>query len=206
MAKRIIKKKSQQQTAQLDLLSEIDKQSYTPEQKAFVEFDSEESVILAATAGSGKTYSCVQRVKELLNRGVDPTKIIFFSFTKAATEELKGRVGNKDIKITTIHAFCYHILSSTGKFKEIASFYDFIEWFKVNEALSKNYKDYRDINAGQITYYIDKSIEDAFYKPIYENNAFDTGYLYKDPMGGIKPQYERNPVIWDNVLNTKRDN
>ena len=81
MAKRIIKKKSQQQTAQLDLLSEIDKQSYTPEQKAFVEFDSEESVILAATAGSGKTYSCVQRVKELLNRGVDPTKIIFFSFT-----------------------------------------------------------------------------------------------------------------------------
>ena len=82
MAKRIIKKKSQQQTAQLDLLSEIDKQSYTPEQRKFVEFDGEESVILAATAGAGKTYSCVQRVKELLKRGVDPNKIIFFSFTK----------------------------------------------------------------------------------------------------------------------------
>lgn len=131
MAKRIIKKKSQQQTAQLDLLSEIDKQSYTPEQRAFVEFDGEESVILAATAGAGKTYSCVQRVKELLKRGVDPNKIIFFSFTKAATEELKGRIGNKDIKITTIHAFCYHILIKTGKYKDIASFYDFIEWFKV---------------------------------------------------------------------------
>lgn len=131
MAKRIIKKKSQQQTVQLDLLSEIDKQSYTPEQRMFVEFDGEESVILAATAGAGKTYSCVQRVKELLKRGVDPNKIIFFSFTKAATEELKGRIGNKDIKITTIHAFCYHILATTGKFKDIASFYDFIEWFKV---------------------------------------------------------------------------
>jgi hypothetical protein len=33
MAKRNIIKKSQQQTAQLDLLSEIDKQSYTPEQR-----------------------------------------------------------------------------------------------------------------------------------------------------------------------------
>ena len=102
MAKRNIVKKSHQQTAQLDLLSEIEKQSYTPEQRKFVEFDGEESVVLSATAGSGKTYSCVQRVKELLKRGIDPSKIIFFSFTKAATEELKERVGNKDIKITTI--------------------------------------------------------------------------------------------------------
>jgi superfamily I DNA/RNA helicase len=132
MAKRnIVKKSSHSQTSQLDLLSEIDKQSYTPEQRNFVEFTGEESVILAATAGSGKTYSCVQRVKELLKRGVDPSRMIFFSFTKAATEELKSRVGNKDIKITTIHAFCYHILISTGKYKDIASFYDFIEWFKI---------------------------------------------------------------------------
>lgn len=131
MAKRNIVKKSKVQTSQLDLLSEIDKQSYTPEQRKFVEFNGEESVILAATAGAGKTYSCVQRVKELLKRGVDPNRIIFFSFTKAATEELKERVGNKNIKITTIHAFCYHILSATGKFKNIASFYDFIEWFKI---------------------------------------------------------------------------
>ena len=67
------------------------------------------------------------------------------------------------------------------------------------------YNSYSDVNAGDITYYIDKSIEDAFYKPIYENNAFDTGYLWKDPMGAYKPQYERVPVIWDNVLDTKRN-
>ena len=70
----------------------------------------------------------------------------------------------------------------------------------------KQYRSYYDVNVGDITYYIDKSIEDAFYKPVYENNAFDTGYLFKDPMGSMKPQYERTPVIWDNVLNTKRDN
>jgi DNA helicase-2/ATP-dependent DNA helicase PcrA len=160
MAKRNIVKKSNQQTAQLDLLSEIDKQSYTPEQRRFVEFDGEESVILAATAGAGKTYSCVQRVKELLKRGVDPNKIIFFSFTKAATEELKERVGNKDIKITTIHAFCYYILSATGKFKEIASFYDFIEWFKVK------YKP---------NHFADKETKEFFYDTIsdlYEDAEF----------------------------------
>ena len=38
----------------------------------------------------------------------------------------------------------------------------------------KQYSSYYDVNVGDITYYIDKSIEDAFYKPIYENNAFDT--------------------------------
>lgn len=128
MAKRRIVKKPP--VSQLDILSEIDKQSYTPEQKQFVEYQGEESVILAATAGAGKTYSCVQRLKELLVRGVDPKKIIFFSFTKAATEELQHRVGNKDIRITTIHAFCYNVLASTGKFKNIATFYDFIDWFK----------------------------------------------------------------------------
>lgn len=128
MAKRRIVKK--QAVSQLDILSEIDKQSYTPEQKRFVEYSGEDSVILAATAGAGKTYSCVQRLKELLARGVDPKKIIFFSFTKAATEELQNRVGNKDIRITTIHAFCYNVLASTGKFKNIVTFYDFIDWFK----------------------------------------------------------------------------
>jgi DNA helicase-2/ATP-dependent DNA helicase PcrA len=128
MAKRRIVKKPV--VSQLDILSEIDRQSYTPEQRQFVEYQGEESVILAATAGAGKTYSCVQRLKELLVRGVDPKKIIFFSFTKAATEELQNRVGNKDIRITTIHAFCYNVLASTGKFKNIATFYDFIDWFK----------------------------------------------------------------------------
>jgi superfamily I DNA/RNA helicase len=129
MAKRKIVKKSAP-ISQLDLLTEIDKQSYTEEQKQFIDFSGEESVILAATAGAGKTYSCVQRLKELLLRGVDPKKIIFFSFTKAATEELQHRIGNKDIRITTIHAFCYNILASTGKFKNIVTFYDFIDWFK----------------------------------------------------------------------------
>lgn len=160
MAKRRIIKKSQQQTAQLDILSEIDRQSYTPEQKEFVEFSGEESVILAATAGAGKTYSCVQRVKELLKRGVDPNKIIFFSFTKAATEELKGRVGNKDIKITTIHAFCYHILISTGRYKNIITFYDFVEWFK------KKYKP---------NHFADQETRDFYYDTIstlYEDADF----------------------------------
>jgi len=115
---------------QLNLINQLDGVNYTEEQKAFVEFGGKESVILAATAGSGKTFSVVQRLKELLKRGVDPKKMIFFSFTKAATEELQKRIGRDDVKITTIHAFALGMLSKMGKFKKIATFYEFIKWYK----------------------------------------------------------------------------
>jgi hypothetical protein len=70
----------------------------------------------------------------------------------------------------------------------------------------EKYTSYSDINAGQINYYIDRSIEDAFYQPIFENNAYVKGELYKDPMDSMKPQYNRTPVYNDNFLNTKRKN
>jgi len=124
--------------SQLSLMNELEDIKYTNEQKEFVEFDGKESVILAATAGSGKTFSCVQRLKNLTKKGVDPSRIIFFSFTKAATEELKKRVGRDDIKITTIHSFALSILAKIGKFKKIASFYDFINWYKTEFAPPKS--------------------------------------------------------------------
>lgn len=115
---------------QVSLLDEIESQSNTQEQNAFIDYSGKKSVLLSATAGSGKTYSCVQRLKKLLKRGVDPKKIIFFSFTKAATEELIKRIDNKDIKVTTIHAYCLSVLLRAGKKKDITSIFDFIEWYK----------------------------------------------------------------------------
>lgn len=128
--RRVVIRKSQEDSPQLNLLSEIEGPKYTAEQQTFVTYEGDMSIVLAATAGAGKTYSCVQRLKELLKRGVDPSRMIFFSFTKAATEELQHRIGSSDIKITTIHAFCLGILAKTGKYKNIATFYDFIQWFQ----------------------------------------------------------------------------
>jgi DNA helicase-2/ATP-dependent DNA helicase PcrA len=130
------KKKEEVAENQLSAFSEpvLDKLNIqnrmTDEQKNFVFFEGKESVILAATAGAGKTASSVQKLKELLNRGVDPSKIIFFSFTRAATEELQKRIGRDDIKITTIHSFCMGLLAKMGKHKNISTFHDFIEWYK----------------------------------------------------------------------------
>lgn len=104
-------------------------QSYTPEQEAFINYTGKQSVILRATAGSGKTFSCVQRMKFLLDRGVEPSKILFLSFTKAAAEELQRRIGRSDVEIRTIHSLTASMLTKMGKGKKVTTFYEFIPWF-----------------------------------------------------------------------------
>ena len=70
----------------------------------------------------------------------------------------------------------------------------------------QNYNTYSDINAGDILYYVDQSIQDAEFQPIFTNNAIVNGEIFKDPMGAIKPQYNRIPVIKTDLLDTKHNN
>jgi len=63
----------------------------------------------------------------------------------------------------------------------------------------QNYQTYSDINAGQIVYYVDKSREDAYYRPLFNENVQVDTLVYKDPMDAMKPEYPRvtpykNPI------------
>lgn len=68
----------------------------------------------------------------------------------------------------------------------------------------KHYRSYRDINTGQIVYYVDKSIEDPFFEPNFVTRAQMKATLYRDPMGEIKPQFERYPLKPSDHLNTTK--
>ena len=57
----------------------------------------------------------------------------------------------------------------------------------------QKYKSYSDINAGQIAYIIDKSIQDPYFSPNFNNSSIVTKSLYQDPMGALKPRYLRVP-------------
>ena len=103
---------------------------FTKEQLKFIKHKSSDSVILTATAGSGKTSSATGRLVWLLEQGVKPSKIIFFSFTNDAVNELKSRIKNPKVNITTIHSFCMTALGKSRKFKKIADFHHFINWYK----------------------------------------------------------------------------
>ena len=54
--------------------------------------DPERSVFVSANAGSGKTHVLTERVVRLLLSGVDPSKILCLTFTKAAAAEMSARV------------------------------------------------------------------------------------------------------------------
>ena len=62
----------------------------------------------------------------------------------------------------------------------------------------RNYATYSDINAGQITYYIDPKIEDAYFSPNFTIPAKVEGVMYRDPMGSLKPTYVRKEVMTPN--------
>jgi len=62
-----------------------------------------------------------------------------------------------------------------------------------------NYGTYENINAGNIMYYTNKSREDPYYPPLFAHPARVSKTLYKDPMGGIKPEYPRE-VTHPNLL------
>jgi hypothetical protein len=88
-------------------------------------------------------------------------------------------------------------LSSTTKLSTLTT-------DKSLDKYGQSYTSYADINTGQYVYYISKNREDAFYEPLFSRKATTVGTMYKDPMGGMKPQYDRIPAEkYNPMLNTK---
>jgi len=93
--------------------------SLNPAQKKVTEL-TEGYVICQASAGTGKTHAMIHRVKSMLDRGIDPSRILAFTFTKKAGDELKEKlnklIGNSAIvdamSIGTIHSAFFKILRS----------------------------------------------------------------------------------------------
>lgn len=96
------------------------------------------SLLVSASAGSGKTFVVVERIVESIKQGKDISNMLILTFTNAAASELKERIVNKlyDIKeeylkegkkeeakriskqislvpssdVSTIHAFCLSVI------------------------------------------------------------------------------------------------
>ena len=62
----------------------------------------------------------------------------------------------------------------------------------------QDYKSYKDIHAGQYQYYVDKQLTDPYYEPVYAIRSDVTKSVFKDPMGAMRPQYDRVPIAFHN--------
>lgn len=93
-------------------------------------------IIVMASAASGKTRCLTERVKYLLEQGVEPSSIVMFTFTNAAAEEMRARIGDKgkDIFINTIHSYAFNLLLKYGiDVTKLANEERFDEFFELVE-------------------------------------------------------------------------
>lgn len=63
------------------------------------------------------------------------------------------------------------------------------------DGYGQGYTPYSMIRDGQIEYYVDRSIEDAYFEPVFATKAKETAVLFVDPMGSRKPEYSRSPLV-----------
>jgi DNA helicase-2/ATP-dependent DNA helicase PcrA len=69
-----------------------------------------------APAGSGKTKTLVNRILQLLNRGIAPERILALAFNKKARDEMQDRLersgvhGEHGVDVRTFHSFGYEIV------------------------------------------------------------------------------------------------
>ncbi len=72
--------------------------------------EEKKNFLLSGGAGSGKTYSLVSIINNIFE--VDRNaKIACITYTNAAVHEIESRVGNRDIRISTIHDFLWANMS-----------------------------------------------------------------------------------------------
>ena len=63
------------------------------------------------------------------------------------------------------------------------------------ERYGQGYTSVADINAGDITYYVDKSVErGTFYEPVFGTKATTHGYIHRDPMDNMEYVFDRVPL------------
>ncbi|MCD5325380.1 MULTISPECIES: UvrD-helicase domain-containing protein [Pontibacillus] len=98
----------------------IDGKSLDHQQRVAIVTDEDSNLILAG-AGSGKTLTISGKVKYLIERkGIKPEEILLISFTKKAAGEMHERIAKKlgvEIDVKTFHKLGLEIISEAGNEK-----------------------------------------------------------------------------------------
>lgn len=87
--------------------------------------------LVLAGPGTGKTFTIIERIKNMLKKGIEPEKILCLTFTDAACNEMKKRIEEEisagcDVQIFTYHGFCCNIIEEYQEKFEIPSNYKVI--------------------------------------------------------------------------------
>lgn len=147
--------------------------NFTDEQLAAIHTENQEVVILASAA-CGKTSIITERVKYLLDKGEDPAKIVVITFTNAAADEMKTRIGERgnDCFIGTIHSYANRLLLkkgvNTGRLIQEGQFDAFFDLIEKNPSCIEEVKhlildEAQDSDETQFTFILEKIRPENFF-------------------------------------------
>lgn len=90
-----------------------------PEQEAAVADGDWQNTLIVAGPGTGKTTVLVEKIAQVLTAGANPDKVVVITFTNAAADSMRERLGERmpeaDLfHVGTLHSFCLKILRSDG--------------------------------------------------------------------------------------------
>ena len=76
------------------------------------------NLLVLAGAGTGKTYTIVEKIKKIIKDGIKPNEILCISFTKESALSLQNNLKKQNIyiKVKTFHSLGYQIIN---EYKEI---------------------------------------------------------------------------------------
>lgn len=82
--------------------------------------------LVDAGAGTGKTHTIIRRYRNLIDKGIDPEKILMITFTRNAADQMRDDVISKisseehsitdflDAPIMNFHSFCSRLIKKSG--------------------------------------------------------------------------------------------
>ena len=103
-----------------------------------------ENFILEGGAGSGKTYSLISLIETLIIK-LPEIKIVCITYTNNAVAEIKSRIDNENLWVSTIHEFIWHVIKKYQK--EIKNELVLL----INDETIKNFKKPKDLENTLIT-------------------------------------------------------
>lgn len=193
-------------------LIEVKKKRADEFQEAIIN-STDSKIIVEAGAGSGKTYTLIERVRKLLEDGVRPENMVIITFTNMAAEELKERLvdipGIGDCFVGTIHSFANKIFGNSNE--EYKLFTEEIQdqFMSVLTALygkhlnMENYLKYKDLRK-KVDYGLisDEELKSQFTSgEIYEINVFLHSMPNKEYPENMKILCKKHNVItFDELL------
>lgn len=103
-----------------------------------------ENFILEGGAGSGKTYSLISLIETLIIKSSE-IKIVCITYTNNAVAEIKSRIDNENLWVSTIHEFIWNIIKKYQK--EIKNELVLL----INDEIIKEFKKPKDLENSFIT-------------------------------------------------------